>query len=69
MSKKRPVMINNIAMTDKQVETLEGLQKMWDHVGEPQLLPCDDCVMVSVRSEKTGISMCIGIEADGHAHS
>ena len=56
-------------LTDKQKEAIARLKKTWTTVGPPCPLPCDDCVTVNVYSESTGVSMTLGIEADGLTHS
>ena len=58
-----------IKLTPAQEESLKVLKSRWSYVSDPQRLPCDDCVIVEVRSNETGCSMHIGIEVDGHRHS
>jgi len=58
-----------IEMTELQEKQLDVLKQRWDNVGEPYSLPCDDCVMVEVSSNSTGMKMTLGIETDGHCHS
>ena len=53
----------------KQEQSIALLKTRWSTVGDPTPLPCDDCVMVRVSSDSTGVSMVLGIEADGHIHS
>jgi len=53
--------------TDEQRERYDLLKKQWDKVDEPK--PAfSDCWMVQVTGE-TGITMWLGIEADGYCHS
>ena len=56
-------------LTLKQEQSIALLKTRWSTVGDPTPLPCDDCVMVRVSSDSTGVSMVLGIEADGHIHS
>jgi len=60
-------------MTDKQAKKVESLKKSnggpWDNVSKPWSLSFDDCVMVEVSSNETGVRMTLGIEPDGHCHS
>ena len=58
-----------VKLTPEQEESLEVLKARWDHVSDPRLMPCDDCVIVEVRSDSTGVGMVIGIEVDGSRHS
>jgi hypothetical protein len=61
-------------LTPEQTKTLENLRKRWFHIGEPDHLPREQCVIVAAfnsteafgRGEPT---MVIGIEADGYAHT
>jgi len=58
-----------IKLTPEQEESLKVLKARWDHVSDPRPMPCDDCVIVEVRSNSTGVGMVIGIEVDGSRHS
>ena len=56
-------------LTEEQKESINVLKERRDLVSEPRPLPCDDAVLVEVKSDETGVGMVIGIEADGHRHS
>lgn len=58
-----------VKLTEEQKESIKVLKERWDHVSEPRKLPCDDAVLVEVKSDETGVGMFIGIETDGHRHS
>ena len=57
-------------LTKEQIEMIETLKTRWSTVTNPvPLVAGDGCVMVTVSSENTGVSMVLGIETDGHCHS
>ncbi len=57
-------------LTYEQKVQLLVLKSCWDEVSDPvPLMDGSGCAMVEVRSTETGISMVIGIERDGYAHS
>ena len=56
-------------LTEAQEKAISVLKVRWSTVGDPVPMPCDDCVLVQVYSESTGVRMHLGIEADGSVHS
>jgi hypothetical protein len=51
-----------------QKEAYKKLSERWEKVGDPQIASFDNVWMVKVTG-KTGMTMWLGIEEDGHTHS
>jgi len=65
------ISINGVEITPEQLQGLINLlHKGWklDYTSIHKL-PADDCIMILVEGEKTGIKMAMGIESDGYTHS
>lgn len=65
------ITINGVTITGAQLDAIVRLMKNGWKVDLTTIskLPADTCVMVAVVGEKTGMSMFMGIEADGYTHS
>jgi len=65
------ITINTVEITNEQLESLiRLLHRGWElDYNSITKLPADDCITIVVRGKETGMTMVMGIEADGYTHS